>query len=142
MKVDDNARTEFWKTTEEEVGEPILSFAMGAYFPEEGAKRPVFGLLFLTKTRIHFRHFAKESWLQVGKKSKEISFEIELEGRSLIVPPKLGWFRRLVMGHLSKVFQLVRSPSTGGFSFTVENNESEFVSTLTGLVGSSRAEND
>ena len=132
-------REEFWQETEKEIGEEVLSYAMGSYYPGHKRDAQLFGLLFISASAIHFRHFSQRSFLQVGKAPKEVRFSVMLGGKRLVVPQKLSGLRALFAGPSSRVFKLVGNQDDkpayeAEFPFTVENNESDFIDTLLDLV--------
>jgi hypothetical protein len=57
---------EFWKNYESQLGEKVLSFALGQYISgwEEFAG-PLWGLLIATDGGFRFHHFPHEGWLQL-----------------------------------------------------------------------------
>jgi hypothetical protein len=58
--------SEFWKNYETQLGEKVLSFALGQYISgwEEFAP-PLWGLLIATDGGFRFHHFPHEGWLQL-----------------------------------------------------------------------------
>jgi hypothetical protein len=104
----DNATNaaEFWRQTEEELGEKILVYTMGEHYDARGPARPLFGLLFVSESALHFRHFAQHNWISSlaapsrrsavrSTPEDEISIRIPLAGSRLRIPPRAGWFSRV-----------------------------------------------
>ncbi|HOM24558.1 hypothetical protein [Treponema sp. J25] len=80
----------FWQNYARSLGEPILAHSLGCYVQGwfEGQvplRGPLWGLLMVTKGKLHFHHFPQESWLDFlnrasGTKnpsSQEIVFTLE-----------------------------------------------------------------
>jgi hypothetical protein len=56
---------EFWKNYEAQLGEKVLSFALGQYISGwEEFTPPLWGLLIATDGGFRFHHFPHEGWLQ------------------------------------------------------------------------------
>lgn len=57
---------EFWKNTEEEIGEKVLDKALARCISGCNEKNPtleVWGLIYYTETTIFFKHFTQSNWL-------------------------------------------------------------------------------
>lgn len=73
----------FWEKVEEEAGQPVLEHALGQYVSgEQERRRPVWGLLYLTRDTLYYRHFATSNWFSAitggGTKQGNDAFEIEV----------------------------------------------------------------
>ncbi|MFP4330320.1 MAG: hypothetical protein ACOC45_04480 [Alkalispirochaetaceae bacterium] len=59
----DEETRKFWEKVEAELGQPVLEHALGQYVGgEETRGRPVWGLLYLTRDTLYYRHFATSNW--------------------------------------------------------------------------------
>lgn len=74
---DNEEVTEFWKSLEEEIGEPICVYTLGEYRQGNlNIPAPKVGLFYLTETALFFQTFPKANWFAsvlggFGKKKKD-----------------------------------------------------------------------
>lgn|SRR5690554_4722692 len=53
---------EFWRETEEVIGEDVLAYGLAQYHSGGDEEGPLWGLIYVTATRLFFRHFPQENW--------------------------------------------------------------------------------
>ena len=53
----------FWKEMAESLGENVLSYTLGQYIGGLEPEGPLWGILYMTETRLFFRHFPQQSWI-------------------------------------------------------------------------------
>lgn len=53
---------EFWRETEEQIGETVLAHGLAQYRSGGEEEGPLWGLIYVTPTRLFFRHFPQENW--------------------------------------------------------------------------------
>lgn len=129
---------EFWKALEESLGTPILGYSLGQYLSGgDGDDKPLWGLLYLTETRLYFRHFSQQNWVSAIMQNnstrgpREVQLEVPLEeGIVLEEEPPAGILGKL-LGSGIPVYQLADSRDTAPpFRFTVEQRESPLIPEL------------
>ncbi len=67
----------FWRETEESIGEAVLAQGLAQYHSGGEEEGPLWGLVYVTSTRLFFRHFPQESWFSsfLGGKNSGIGDE-------------------------------------------------------------------
>jgi len=144
---------QFWQDTEQQIGEPIVAYGLAEYRSGGEEEGPLWGLIYVTATRVFFRHFPQTSWIsslmstgtvqpQPGevrpKKAKErditmvwplTRFRRLEESRG-----KEGGWRRIIFG--SKTLPVSLEPVTeGGLGghpvvFSIEHNRKAILEAL------------
>jgi hypothetical protein len=139
-----NAEVEaFWAQTEEELGERIIIYSMAQYVDGREEAGPLWGLLYLSETALHFRYFSHENWLgrfmksavrsgsgTGAKKEREVVFRIDLrESSELRKPPPQGWLQRIFASR-PPLLALESRGNADPFRFTIEYRAEEFIVAL------------
>jgi hypothetical protein len=146
---------QFWQDTETQIGEPILAYGLAEYLSGGEEEGPLWGLIYVTATRVFFRHFPQTSWIsslvssggaQVGgvrpKKAKErdITMVWPLARFHRLEEPRSRevWWRRIIFG--SKTLPVSLQPVTeGGLGghpvvFSIEHNRKAILEALEGKI--------
>lgn len=130
---------EFWKAMEQSLGTPILGYALGRYISGRETEGPLWGLLYLTRDCLYFRHFEHRNWFSsmmqnsAGKSSGDagVTMEIPLEASLDLEGDDLRGWRRLFRGGAADTHRLVdRSGAQPPFVFSVEQRETPLVREL------------
>ena len=88
-KNEEEETRKFWSSVEEETGTPVLEHALGQYFSGyEGYEGPSWGLLYLTKEALYFRHFPSSNWFSAiisseGGKKRDDGFVMQVAVASI-----------------------------------------------------------
>lgn len=144
MSREDDDRAEFWRQVEEDLGEPVISYAMGSFYSPEG--RSTFGLLYFTSSALHFRHFEQNNWVSamlstVNRRTKEsgaFSETVLLAGARLVESPPARGLRRLLSGAKPAIVEL-QDEHGASFRFAVEFDRGEFLHSLRAAIAHASA---
>lgn len=154
---EDSSTERFWKDTETKIGEAVLAYGLAQYISGEEDDGPLWGIIYLSETRLFFRHFPQTSWFvsimantrtdQIGEserpaKERDIQYEWPLSSFARLQggePVVRGW-RRLLHGNKITPYTLIRKPLPGlvrdtqrefaPLEFTVEHNRATFIQAL------------
>ncbi|MDA3950637.1 MAG: hypothetical protein PF508_15640 [Spirochaeta sp.] len=149
---------DFWKDTEAKIGESVVAFGLAQYMSGGGEDGPLWGLIYLTRTRLFFRHFPQTGWFHAimntstnegserrkGPKERDITLVWPLTQFSGVEQPvpRRGW-QQILFGSKSTTVTLAREPigpdsssAPESLIFTVENNREEVLAALEGALGS------
>lgn len=139
MDRDEQERAAFWRQTEESLGEEILDYTMGECWGCAGGKDVLYGLFFLTRTTLHFRHFIQTNWATSLVQSsrvtgsrpadQEVSFSADLTSAVLVMPSAIGWFARLFGSGRFPAYTIEQS-GVAVIRFSLHFRERAFLSVL------------
>ena len=147
----------FWNDTEAKIGESVVAFGLAQYLSGGGEEGPLWGLVYLTETRLFFRHFPQTGWFQAitnastnetgerrkRPKERDITLVWSLTQFSDIrLPAPQSRWRRILFGNTSPTVTLMWEPIAADASsapdplvFTVENNDKTFLAALERAIG-------
>ncbi len=151
----DEGIRQFWQETEEQIGETVIVYGLAEYLSGGEEEGPLWGLIYVTSTRLFFRHFPQTSWIsslvsagapEVGsgrpKKAKErdITMVWPLGRFHHVEQPRSeeAWWRRILFG--SKTLPVSLQPVTeGGLGghqvvFSIEHNRAAILAALEGAI--------
>lgn len=134
----------FWSQMEEKIGERILVYALGQYVGGRDIPGPLWGLIYVSETAVHFQHFPQKNWFSAilnmsGRtgpaaapdRDEEVVYRIGLRDvKALRKPGTRGFLHHLVFAR-EPVFALESTfEGIEPFQFTIENRRSQFVTAL------------
>jgi hypothetical protein len=141
----------FWKETEASVGESIIVYGLAKYISGGDEESALWGIAFVTPTRLFFRHFPQQSWItammltstgdQSDKKSARerditLSWDLSRFDRLEDTSEREHWLRRFFVGSQAMPLQLIPkgvhvvAEDAQPVVLSVEHNRPEFVKAL------------
>ncbi len=135
---------DFWRSKEEELGEPVLGKTLGRITGEKNSV-PIWGLFYTTAKAVYFQTFESQNWLSMifsggkaGSRTKNETLEImEKDIRVFAVRSQKGGLLRF-MRQPPQIELIWTNPITGNTSemlFDMEGDAEAFVATLPRTTG-------
>lgn len=151
-RTDPNAVETFWKETEATVGEPIVVYGLAKYISGGEEESALWGIAFVTPTRLFFRHFPQQSWVTAimltstrdqsdsSKSARErditLSWELARFDRLEDAAESEHWLRRFFVGSQAMPLKLIPkgvhvvAEDAQPVVLSVEHNRTAFVKAL------------
>ncbi len=132
---------QYWANLEREIGEKILFYTLGQSLTPMGEKQPVpiWGLFYITQTRLFFRHFPKSGKLSVfgfgGSPTVDDPETFSVPRDTFVrveILAKKKWWLRLFSSSMPAVVVEYRTEGggTAEFRFILERKHDEFLDLL------------
>ncbi len=129
-----NELESYWNDMSESVGEPVVAYNLGQYLGGMDTAGPLWGLIFITDTRLFFRHYPQENWFasiitnRRSRRGEEVAFELPLSEARLSEPPARTLLERLFSSRPRAC--TLSLPDGTEFLFSVEHTPERFLTAL------------
>ena len=135
---------EFWRRTEEELGEKVMVYAMGRCLSGcVASDQPMWGLCFVTDGGFYFRHFPQANWFRLltdrlaGESASEEDIYLSVSRNQIQqveVHRTRSWWKKL-FSYSPPVLQidyLEQRGTTGSMRLVIESDVERFADALHG----------